>query len=154
MFMSELIERYEAEKKGGLYWNPLARALVKTGPLIHRNWYYSAKKRYGRYELTASLLKRPRKAGDAVAVEVPWGMLPGVPGAGHDTDAVNSALIDRLRSFSHDLESGVVTAGNPEDAESLADNLEALADEIRHWTFSNDLMSKAEQFMARYAIKK
>jgi hypothetical protein len=154
MLMSNLIERYEAAGVGGPYSNPLARALVKTGPLIHRDWCYSAKVRYGRRQLVASRVRHPRGARDAASVEVPWGTLPGFPGMGVGSGVVDSAMIGHFKGFAQSLESGKATVGNPGDAESLASDLESLADELRHWSLLNDLVPKLDRLVALYAGRK
>ena len=152
MLMSELIEHHQSDRVAGGYLKTLARALMKTGPVMHEGYTWTGRLRYGRHSVEKALKFR-KGVRDSAGVEVPWGMLPELAEGGEDRP-IDSILIERLKGYVAALESGGATSENPEDMEALVGNLEDLADEIRQWGMSRVLRRQVELMKDRFAARR
>jgi hypothetical protein len=128
VLMSELVERHQ--DLGGEGGHLLLEALLKTGPIIHRGLYtYSATAGRRGTTLTKAIRKSARGARDSTTV--------GVPTGGYRSKS--QCLIDRFEGYARMLKSGIATAESRDDMESLANNLDDLAGEIRGWSAPSDV---------------
>jgi hypothetical protein len=143
MLMSELIEEHDAET--GRLVKTLARALTKTGPVLHEGYCYSGRVKGHKHVLKKDI-KRTRGAKISAKVEVPWGLLPELLVGGLDRP-LDAILIGRFKGYAQALESGAATSERTEDLETLVDNLESLADDLRLLMRSRLMKEEAERLM-------